>query len=118
MVFKNVILSTALIFSTQALEGEDWMPCTKQNCQSAGWICCDTTTQDKDAGTAEFTGVMLCTDPNRKGIVPDSSEDFAGMTYHCSHQQHKDYLISADESSKLLFGASVTAGSILYVLLA
>jgi len=36
---------------------------------------------------------MLCTDPNLKGIVPDASENYAGMTYHCSHQQHKDFIV-------------------------
>ena len=100
-------------------DGADWQPCTKQNCLSEGWICCDTTSQDAQAGTADTTGVMLCIDPDLKGIVPNSSTDYAGMTYHCSHQQHKDFLVvNATGASTLIFKASAAALSAIYMMTA
>ena len=65
------------LIATAAAATPDWTPCTKQDCSSPGWICCDVTKTD-DNNDRVTTGTMLCTDPNTKGIVPDTVTDFAG----------------------------------------
>ena len=106
----------ALLVAAVAAQTPDWTPCTKQDCSSAGWICCDTTTTTD--GTATSTGTMICTDPNTKGIVPASGGDYAGQTYHCTADQHKDYIDGqggASGAKTLAVSVLATAAS-LYVL--
>ena len=59
----------SLLASASAIGTADWSPCTKQDCSSSEWICCDVTKAGDD-GLSENTGTMLCVDPTSNGIVP------------------------------------------------
>ena len=103
----------ALLVAAVAAQTPDWTPCTKQDCASAGWICCDTTEASGD--TATSTGTMICTDPNARGTVPATGGDFAGNTYHCTADQHKDYIDTtggADGAKTLAASMLATAASV------
>ena len=95
----------ALIASVAAQA--DWAPCTKQDCTSKGWICCDA---KEDGG--EYTGTMICTDPSLRGKVPTAGANFAGWTYHCTTDQHKSYIDTnggADAASSLVATSAAVA---------
>ena len=102
----------ALIATTAAAGTADWQPCTKQDCSSSGWICCDVT-DDADDGGKKSTGIMLCTDPNTKGVVPAAGGDNEGKTYHCTHEQHKEVIAGggADGASTLFASCGAAAFS-------
>ena len=97
---------TALI--SFAAAQADWSPCTKQNCSTKGWICCDA----KESGGDYATGTMLCTDPNLKGIVPAAGADYAGWEYHCTSDQHKSVIDAnsgADGASTIALTSAAVA---------
>ena len=81
---KFLLLS--LIATAQATG--DWEKCTKQDCSTSGWICCLVMKPDESAYGTD----MICTDPDIRGIVPTSVNVYGGGSYHCTHQQHVDYL--------------------------
>ena len=86
-----------------------WEPCTKQDCDPKSWICCDT--KDPSKSYSE-TGMMLCTDPTLKGVVPKEGNDYAGWDYHCTTDQHKDYIDTSggsDGASSLALGGAAVA---------
>ena len=105
------VLATLLVASVAA-QTADWSPCTKQDCTSKGWICCDTTEAGDDG--QKVTGTMICTDPSIKGIVPSTGGDYAGNTYHCSADQHKDIIdagAATEGASRLVMGAAALASA-------
>ena len=99
----------ATLVASAAAQTADWTPCTKQDCSSKDWICCDTTAVNND-GTADATGTMICTDPTLKGVVPATIPTYGGQTYHCTHEQHKDAIAAggADAASNLVVGIAAT----------
>ena len=103
----------ALLIAAVAAQTPDWTPCTKQDCASTGWICCDTTAIDDATGEAKSTGTMICTDPNTKGKVPAAGGEYAGNMYHCTHEQHKDVIAGgADGAQALAVSVLATAASV------
>ena len=99
-----------LVFSTFVATASattaDWSPCTKQDCTTTGWICCDTT-QVNNIGTSDSTGTMICTDPNLKGVVPSDIPTYGGQSYHCTHQAHIEmFALNADDASNLAAGVA------------
>ena len=100
------LLALALIASVQATD--DCAECTKQDCSSAGWICCGVLKADEEPGSS--SGKTVCTDPNTRGIVPTEIPIYGGGSYHCTHDQHKEYAAgSADASSYLTLGFASAA---------
>merc|ERR1712166_753082 len=100
----------ALLVATAAAGTPDWTPCTKQDCSSTGWICCDVTKANDD-GANVTTGTMICTDPTLKGLVPADISEYGGQSYHCTHEQHKDIIAAggADGASNLVMSAAAVA---------
>ena len=105
-----------LLVAAVAAQTADWTPCTKQDCSSAGWICCDVTKIDDATGQAVGTGTMICTDPNLRGIVPAAGGDYAGQTYHCTHEQHKDAAAGGASGAKTLAVSVLATAASLYML--
>jgi len=52
---------------------------------------------------------MICTDPSLKGIVPGEGGEFAGQTYHCSTDQHKNYIDANGGAAEGASSLAVTA---------
>merc|ERR1712195_269102 len=109
---KTNMKFSLLIAVATAAGTPDWTPCTKQDCSTIGWICCDVTKINNE-GLNDGTGTMLCTDPTLKGLVPDSIDTYGGQTYHCTHEQHKAVVAggTADSASNIVMSAAAVVVS-------
>ena len=62
---------------------------------------------------------MICTDPTLKGIVPGAGGDFAGQTYHCTADAHKDFIdVNGGATGASGLAASAVAAAVSVYMLA